>query len=176
MGLALFYGGLVQLLAGLWEFQTGNTFGTVAFCSYGGFWMSFAAIHMKCFDFLAPYVARGETGMQELEDCLGIYLLAWAMFSLWITIAAHRTTVCLFVLLFLVFLTFLMLSIAKFTGDINFHEAGGCFGVMAAFLAWYCAFAALLTNKNSFFILPVGDLDPIYRRWGWLPPEEPANK
>jgi hypothetical protein len=51
MGLALFYGGLCQLLAGMWEFKTGNTFGTVEFSSYGGFWMSFAALHMKCFDF-----------------------------------------------------------------------------------------------------------------------------
>jgi hypothetical protein len=41
---------------------------------------------------------------------------------------------------------------------------------MAAILAWYCAYAALLTNKNSFFTLPVGELDPIYRSWGWLPP------
>ncbi len=52
------------------------------------------------------------------------------------------------------------------------QEAGGCFGVMAAILAWYSAYAALLTNKNSFFRLPLGDLDPIYRSWGWLPPLE----
>ncbi len=137
--------------------------------------MSLAALHMECFNFLAPYSKR-ENGAKELRDGLGIYLLAWAMFSLWMTIAAHRTTICLFVLFFLVFITFLMLSIGEFADDINFHEAGGCFGVMAAILAWYCAFAALLTNKNSFFILPLGDLDPIYRRWGWLPPSDDANK
>src|SRR5947199_2468822 len=41
LGLALAYGGLVQLIAGIWEFRTGNTFGAVAFCSYGAFWISF---------------------------------------------------------------------------------------------------------------------------------------
>ena len=39
--LALAYGGIAQLIAGLWEFRTGNTFGAVAFCSYGAFWISF---------------------------------------------------------------------------------------------------------------------------------------
>ena len=43
LGLALAYGGLAQLLAGMWEFRTGNTFGAVAFTSYGAFWLSFLA-------------------------------------------------------------------------------------------------------------------------------------
>ena len=41
LGLALAYGGLAQLLAGMWEFRTGNTFGAVAFTSFGAFWLSF---------------------------------------------------------------------------------------------------------------------------------------
>eukprot|EP01033_Poteriospumella_lacustris_P001968 gene1968-1428_t len=142
MGLALFYGGLCQLLAGMWEFKTGNTFGALAFSSYGGFWMSFAALSINAFGFLSGYGSTHE-GQVALHNDLGIYLLAWGMFSLWMTIAAHP---------------------------------GGCFGVMAAILAWYCAYAALLTNKNSFFTLPVGELDPIYRSWGWLPPLEANNK
>lgn len=44
VGLALFYGGLAQLLAGMWEFRVGNTFGATAFSSYGAFWLSFATI------------------------------------------------------------------------------------------------------------------------------------
>ena len=165
---------MVQLLAGMWEFKTGNTFGAVAFSSYGGFWMSLAAINIKAFGFLDSYAKR-ENGEKELKDCLGIYLLSWAMFSLWMTIASHRTTVALFTLFFLVFLTFLMLSISEFTGEILCQEAGGCFGVMAAILAWYCAFAGLLTKDNSFFLLPVGELDPIYRKWGWLPEKAVAE-
>lgn len=168
MGLALFYGGLCQLLAGMWEFKTGNTFGALAFSSYGGFWMSFGALFVDAFGFLKGYSGNGS----DLNNDLGIYLMAWSMFSLWMTIASHRTTVALTLLFFLVFLTFLMLSIHAFSGVIRAQEAGGCFGVMAAFLAWYCAYAGLLTKKNSFFTLPVGEWDPIYRSWGWLPAEE----
>jgi len=46
LGLALAYGGIVQLLAGMWEFRTGNTFGAVAFCSFGAFWISFWALNV----------------------------------------------------------------------------------------------------------------------------------
>src|SRR4051812_49511812 len=46
LGLALAYGGLAQLLAGMWEFRTGNTFGAVAFTSYGAFWLSFWAFEV----------------------------------------------------------------------------------------------------------------------------------
>jgi len=158
MGLALFYGGLVQLLAGMWEFKTGNTFGTVAFASNG----------------YSTYA----NGVKDLHDGLGLYLLAWSMFSLFMTLAAHRTTLALMTLLFLVFVTFLMLSIGEFTVltfpdiSIRTHEAGGCFGVMAALLAWYCAYAGLLSKKISLIILPVVELDPIYRSWGWLPADD----
>ena len=88
MGLALFYGGFIQLLAGMWEFTTGNTYGAVAFTSYGGFWMSLAALNMKCFGFLEGY----GTDVDNLQKGLGIYLLAWAIFSLFMLIASHRTT------------------------------------------------------------------------------------
>eukprot|EP00981_Chlorochromonas_danica_P014022 scaffold7235_cov248-Ochromonas_danica.AAC.1 len=60
MGLAMFYGGLVQLLAGMWEFKTGNTFGALLFSSYGGFWMSFAALSVNAFGFLDDYTSNND--------------------------------------------------------------------------------------------------------------------
>ena len=168
MGLALFYGGLCQLLAGMWEFKTGNTFGALAFSSYGGFWMSFAALFIGAFDFL-----KGYTDVTDLHNCLGIYLLAWCIFSGLMTIAAHRTTVVLFTLFFTVFMTFLLLSIAQFRmGDLYVQRAGGIWGIIAAIIAWYAAYAGLLTKKNSLFTLPVGDMDPIWRYYGFLKPED----
>jgi hypothetical protein len=170
-GLALFYGGLVQLLAGMWEFQTGNTLGAVAFSSYGAFWMSFAALFLEAFGFLAGY-----TSEEDLNKDLGIYLLSWAIFSLFMCVVSHRTTVVLFTLFWLVFVTFLLLSIGRFCGnDMHLKRAGGCFGIMAAFLAWYCALAKMLTEDNSLFHLPVGELDEIYEKWGWIPPKQKAN-
>ena len=173
MGLALFYGGLCQLLAGMWEFKTGNTFGALAFSSYGGFWMSFGALFIDAFGFLKPYFQAGAP-IQDLHDCLGIYLLAWGMFSLFMCIASHRTTMVLFVLFFMVFLTFLFLSIAQFRGgDLYVQRAGGICGIIAAIIAWYAAYAGLLTKKNSLFTLPVWEMDPIWVKLGFLAEEEP---
>lgn len=177
MGLATFYGGLGQILAGMWEFKNGNTFAATLFTSYGGFFLSMAALRMSCFSFLAGYVGHEK----DLHDGLGIYFLAWAMFSLWMTISSHRTTFVLFIFLFFVFIQFLMLSIAEFTSttfeSVSMHtqEAGGCFGVMAAFFAWYAAYAALLSKKQSLFGLPAGDLNAVYKTWGLVQDEEKSN-
>jgi uncharacterized protein len=176
MGLALFYGGLCQLLAGMWEFRTGNTFGALAFSSYGGFWMSFGALFINAFGFLTPYFAPGAP-IQDLHDCLGIYLMAWGIFSLLMCIASHRTTLVLFVLFFMVFLTFLFLAIAQFRGgDLFVQRAGGICGIIAATIAWYAAYAGLLTKKNSLFTLPVWEMDPIWKHYGFLKEEDPHYK
>ncbi|CAG8580859.1 12430_t:CDS:1, partial [Dentiscutata heterogama] len=74
LGLALFYGGLAQLLAGMWEFKTGNTFGATAFSSYGGFWLSFACIIIPGFN-----VPGSFTNIEAFEHAVGIYLLAWTI-------------------------------------------------------------------------------------------------
>ena len=117
----------------MWEVKTGNTFGALAFSSYGGFWMSFACREINAFGFLNAY-----TNPVDLNNDLGIYLLSWAIFSLLMTIASHRTTFLLFFLFFFVFLTFIMLSIGKFTGgNLLCQKAGGVFGIIAATLAWY---------------------------------------
>jgi len=73
VGMALFYGGLAQFLAGMWEFATGNTFGATAFSSYGAFWLSFATILIPNSGIGDAYSA--DPGMES--DAIGIYLLAW---------------------------------------------------------------------------------------------------
>ena len=83
LGLALAYGGIVQLLAGMWEFRTGNTFGAVAFSSYGAFWISFWALNV----FYAKEIG-GNAG-----HAVGLYLWAWAIFTAYMTVAALRVNV-----------------------------------------------------------------------------------
>src|SRR3954452_13140737 len=72
LGLALAYGGLAQLLAGMWEFRTGNTFGAVAFTSYGAFWLSFWAF-VQFYEKDVPATALGHS--------VGLYLIAWGIFT-----------------------------------------------------------------------------------------------
>src|SRR6478672_12125582 len=82
-GLALAYGGLAQLLAGMWEFRTGNTFGAVAFTSFGAFWLSFAVLVAV----FAPQIPAASAG-----SAVGLYLWAWAIFTTYMLIASLRTT------------------------------------------------------------------------------------
>src|SRR5438067_3397694 len=72
LGLALAYGGIAQLLAGMWEFRTGNTFGAVAFSSFGAFWLSFWALNV----FFAAKIPPADLG-----HAVGLYLWAWAIFT-----------------------------------------------------------------------------------------------
>src|SRR5229473_7795562 len=79
LGLALFYGGIVQVLAGLQEFRAGNTFGATAFCSYGGFWMSLGFV-------LLPFFAGGTKNLVDLLGTdaaagVGVFLLGWTIFT-----------------------------------------------------------------------------------------------
>jgi hypothetical protein len=158
VGLALFYGGLVQLLAGMWEFKTGNTFGATAFSSYGAFWLSFGVIFIPSFNVLAPYTTKDASGndfVYELDNALGIYLLAWTIFTGIMLIASHRTSGGLVALFFALFVTFALLTASKFNASTTCQVAGGAFGIITAAIGWYVALSGLLTPETSNFTLPV---------------------
>ncbi|KAH3669521.1 hypothetical protein WICMUC_004943 [Wickerhamomyces mucosus] len=145
VGLAFFYGGLVQLLAGMWELALGNVFGGTALSSYGGFWLSFAAIYIDWFGIASAY-----TDKTELANSVGFYLLGWAIFTFILVLCTLKSTVAFFSLFFFLDLTFLLLSIGEFSGHIGVTRAGGVFGVITAFVAWYNAFAGIATKENSY--------------------------
>lgn len=151
LGMAFFYGGLCQLLAGMWEFACGNTFGGTALSSYGGFWMSFAVILTPGFNVVPAY--NGDVAM--LEHALGFYLFAWFIFTFLMFICTLRASLA-FVILFLTLdLAFLFLALDKLLDSTTCKKVGGVFGLLAAFTAWYCALAGLLNKDNSFFEVPV---------------------
>lgn len=84
VGLAVGYGGLAQFVAGVWEFAAGNTFGATAFCSYGGFWWSYAALLIPWFGVNDAYTKAGataEAGTEMLANATGLYLVAWFIFT-----------------------------------------------------------------------------------------------
>ncbi|CAG8706099.1 15054_t:CDS:2 [Gigaspora margarita] len=142
LGLALFYGGLVQLLAGMWEFKAGNTFGATAFSSYGGFWLSFAYLVI--------------TISTVTEHAIGIYLLGWTIFTFLLFIASFRTNAGIMVLFLFLELTFLLLTIGKFTTSTVPTKIGGVLGIITALIAWYNALAGLLADHG--ITLPNYDL------------------
>jgi succinate-acetate transporter protein len=155
MGLALFYGGLIQLLAGLLEFRTGNNFGALAFCSYGGFWFGLASLHINIF-----YLEISDITIWN--NALGVFFLAWAIFTAAMLISSHRTNLVSIAFFFFLTINFVLLTACKFQQDhINLQRAAGAFGILTSAIGWYAAFASLLKRgENSYFTLPVYNLAP----------------
>lgn len=161
LGFALSYGGLAQFLAGLWEFAAGNTFGATVFCSFGMFWWGYSVILIPFFGFMGEY--NGQPGIYtarggfaaEAESAIGLYLWIWFGITTIYMIAALRGSVSLFVLIFLLWMTFIMLGINAYTGNPHLQTAGGAFGIATAFAGYYLGIASFLSPTNSFFTLPV---------------------
>jgi len=158
IGAAFGYGGLVQLLAGMWEMAIGNTFGATALSSYGGFWISVAII-LTPGGFQIASTLEAESPYPFLNS-FGLFLMGWFIFTFLLLICTVRSTVAFFLLFFTLDLAFLMLGIAYLensTGAPNTAclRAGGAFGILAAFIAWYNALAGIADPSNSFFLIPV---------------------
>jgi len=161
VALAFGYGGLVQLLAGMWEMAVGNTFGATALSSYGGFWLSFAIV-LTPGGFNIENAYKGATaGPNDFNNAFGYFLIGWFIFTFILLICTLRSTVAFFLLFFFLDLAFLMLAIGYFqassAGKPNAacEKAGGYFGIFAAFMAWYNALAGIADDSNSFFVIPV---------------------
>ena len=155
-GLALAYGGIAQLVAGLWEFRTGNTFGAVAFCSYGAFWISFFLIVQLGVPGVVAAKASG-----EIFSGLSLYLYTWAIFTAYMFIASLRTTGAVALVFLLLTITFLVLGIgnASLVGGTSVTNGtiklGGYIGLATAIVAWYASFAAVINSTFGRVVAPV---------------------
>jgi len=145
VGMAIFTGGLVQLLAGMWEFPRGNVFGATAFSSYGAFWMSYATILIPSSGIIEAYASTPG----ELDNAIGIYLVAWTMFTFFMLLAALKKGVAFVALFAFLTATFAILTAGAFTANVNIAKAGGGFGIVTAFIAYYCAASELLVVKKT---------------------------
>jgi succinate-acetate transporter protein len=149
LGLALAYGGLAQVLAGMWEFRTGNTFGAVAFTSFGAFWLSFWA-------FVTFF--EGDVPAANVGDAVGLYLIAWGIFTTYMFVASLRTTAAVAAVFFLLAVTFFLLGIGNAGENDGLVEIGGWFGLATAAAAWYASFAAVVNSTFGRTVLPVRSL------------------
>ncbi|MDR1449310.1 MAG: acetate uptake transporter [Propionibacteriaceae bacterium] len=149
LGLALFYGGLVQVAAGVVEFFRNNLFGALAFCSYGGFWLAYWHIgaHPEFFESAAPGLkAQG----------VGVFLLGWTIFTAYMLIAVSRVNIGLTVTFALLFIAFVALTAGDLAGAAGATRLGGWFGLGAALAAWYCSFAGVFNSTAGRTVLPLG--------------------
>jgi uncharacterized protein len=150
LAVAFAYGGIVQVLAGMWEFRAGNTFGAVAFSSYGAFWISIFVL----FKITGPVTDAG----------FSLYLYAWAIFTLLMLVASVRTSGVLVAVFVLLTITFFLLAIgyANLTGAPSTSSAiklGGWFGLATAAGAWYGALAQVVNSTFGRVVLPLVPLN-----------------
>lgn len=147
-GLALAYGGIAQIGAGMWEFAKGNTFGATAFTSYGAFWVSFW--------YLTGHTDLSGFSAGEATDGVGLFLLAWTIFTLYMTVASSRVSTAVFAVFVLLSITFALLTWGEFAGSSTIHHLGGWFGLATAAGAWYASFGGVTAFTHGESVVPTG--------------------
>ncbi len=148
IGLAFFYGGLAQLLAGMWEFRNRNVFGATAFTTYGAFWLSLATYVML--------VLTGKAPAADVAGAVGWFLIAFAIFNTYMLLWSTRVNLAVFA----VFLTLEVTEIVLAIGDLGGHPSmitlGGYIGILTAACAWYASAAGVVNGMAARPILMVG--------------------
>jgi succinate-acetate transporter protein len=145
LALALAYGGVAQVLAGMWEFRNNNTFGAVAFTSFGAFWLSYWAY----VQFFADSVPAADAG-----HAVGLYLIAWGIFTTYMFVASLRTTAAVCLVFVLLAATFIVLGIGNAGAHDTIVKIGGWLGLATAVAAWYASFSAVVKSTFGHDVLP----------------------
>ena len=147
LSVALFYGGIVQVLAGMWEFVKGNTFGALAFSSYGAFWMSYWYIKV--------HVDLSAATVEDAKKGVAIFLLGWTIFTLYMLVCTLRLNGMLIVVFTLLTLAFVFLCLGDWLNNLNIYKVGGYLGIATAIGAWYGSFAGVINASWKRVVLPV---------------------
>jgi hypothetical protein len=171
LGLAFFYGGLIQLLAGMWEFRNRNVFGATAFSTYGGFWMALG--FFVTLVLISSSVAKAIAGT-ELFNGLAWFLLAFAIFNTYMLLWSTRVSIAVCMVFLTLEITEILLVIGFFNlahgGTPWLLHAGGWAGVVTAGVAWYTSAAGVVNGMSVRPVLPVGapiwDRLPIFSQLG----------
>ena len=163
LGYAFAYGGLIQLLAGMWEFRNRNVFGATAFSSYGGFWIGLA-LWVKLVKLPALGAATPATlaaTVAALNHDVGWILLAFFIFNTYMLVMSTQLNVAVFGVFLTLGLTEIVLAIGQFnagsavlpTGTV---KVGGYIGLVTALAAWYTSMAGVAGGMGGRLRLPVG--------------------
>src|SRR5713101_5210293 len=146
LGYAFAYGGLGQLLAGMWEFRNRNVFGATAFSTYGGFWIGLG---------LWALLVAPTAGPKAGKDIAWI-LLAFAIFNTYMLLWSSMVNTAIFAVFLTLEATEVILFIGNFAANTNIVKIGGYVGILTALCAWYASAAGVGNGVSGRTILPVG--------------------
>jgi succinate-acetate transporter protein len=152
--LALAFGGLMQIFAGVFEFKLGNTFGMTAFLSYGAFWWWFAFLLLFAHNHWIDVADSGQT--------VGVALLLWGVLTLYLWISTLRQSKIVFLIFLTLWVTFALLGFGAVSANPTLTHAGGWLGVLCGALAIYGSFAIVTNATFGRSVVPVGDV-PVLR-------------
>jgi succinate-acetate transporter protein len=147
LGYAFAYGGLAQLLAGMWEFRNRNVFGSTAFSTYGAFWIGLGLWALL----VMPHATAG-----QINKDLGWILLSFAIFNTYMLLFSTQVNVAVFTVFLTLELTEIFLFIGGFSGSASITKVGGYIGVITALAAWYASAAGVINGMKGVTVLPVG--------------------
>jgi succinate-acetate transporter protein len=148
--LALAYGGFAQLLAGMWEFRAGNTFGALAFSSFGAFWL---AIGLGS---IAGIVGGPTAVLAGTGHGFALFLWAWAIFTAYMTVAALKQSGAVLLVFVLLTATFILLAIAHGgSGHPTILHWGGYVGIATAAAAWYASAGGVINSTFGKAVVPL---------------------
>jgi|SRR5947209_2772536 len=156
LGYALAYGGLCQLLAGMWEFRNRNVFGATAFSTYGGFWIGLGLYVIL--------VAPTAKNANQIGNDLGWILLAFAIFNTYMLLWSTQVNAAVFGVFLTLEITEIILFIGNFSNSTNTIKFGGYVGVLTAVVAWYTSAAGVANGMHERPVLPVGDRMNLFGR------------
>ncbi|MGQ9759930.1 MAG: acetate uptake transporter [Candidatus Methanomethylicaceae archaeon] len=144
--LAIAYGGMIQVIVGHWEWKAGNTFGLVAFTSYGAFWLYYALLNI--FSIIGLAVVQPATA--------GAVLILWGFLSLYLWIGSLKSPLATSLVFFLLCLAFVVLGVGDITGIGIVVKIGGVIALLTAAAAWYNSLAIVLNEVYGRTVVPLG--------------------
>lgn len=147
LAMGIFYGGLAQIIAGIMEWKKGNTFGTVAFISYGFFWLTLVGL------LTLPKLGLGDA---PTERAMIDYLIMWGIFTTVMYIGTRNGNKALQVVFLSLSVLFFLLAIGDATGNAVIKTITGFEGIFCGAAAMYTGFAEVLNEKYNKTILPLG--------------------
>jgi len=143
--IGIFYGGLAQFCAGMWEFRRGDTFGATCFSSFGAFWLAIALLIILENTGVIPAVPR---------EGMAVLFIAWGIFTAYAAVASlkvNRAVTAIFVTLIILFF---LLAAGKWNATV--YKVAGYEGILCALIAWYTSAAILINTLFGRDVLPLG--------------------
>lgn len=150
LAMALFFGGIAEILAGIMEYRRDNTFKATMFLSYGLFWFSFV--------YMVLSKDNAIFGNSPSSNATSVYMLVWAIFTFFMWLATFGKNKIMQIVFMMLFAMFVLQTLGSVSANESLIKISGWAGVISGFSAIYLALASVLNEARERTILPAGEM------------------